>query len=115
MNVFRRIVSNQPLALVPGRYCLQDRSALSMVSCTRSSAWLASPVSRSATRYSASRWGSASSSNGRPGAEDSAISECKLVHHGGTEKTEGCTECAGMNQEMAHHGDTENAKVARSG
>src|SRR5436189_129889 len=40
-----------------------------MVSWTRSSAWVGSPVSRSATRYSASRWGSASASNGRPAVD----------------------------------------------
>src|ERR671912_2960164 len=73
MNVLRRMVSSQPRAFVPGRYCCQERYAFSMVSCTRSSASVGSAVRRSATRYKVSRWGRASPSNERAATDGSAI------------------------------------------
>src|SRR5256885_2041875 len=38
MKALRRMVRSQPLALVPGRDCRQERDALSMVSCVTASA-----------------------------------------------------------------------------
>src|SRR5467141_4645932 len=60
MKAWRRMVRSQPLAFVPFSYWSQARYALSIVSCTRSSASAALPVRRRATRYSASRGTSAS-------------------------------------------------------
>src|SRR5258708_7255414 len=62
IKAFRRIVSSQPLALVPCSYWSHARYALRIVSCTRSSASAEFPVRRRATRYRASRWTRASRS-----------------------------------------------------